>query len=225
MGGERVKVAQRELYEAGEYSALSAVLEPAAAALVEAASVSEGEAVLDVAAGDGECRSQGCAARARVVATDLSPVQADCRDRRTNEHDPGDRHARLGRQYTRHVRWYDRDRVRPWRDRGGRDRHGHDHRTTDNRRNDHERHGCQFKHGGRERREQQRDAEYTVQAQPTPPPPSNCHPSYVGVCIPPPPPDLDCSQIPYRNFQVIYTVPNPDPHRFDGDRDGIGCES
>lgn len=65
----------------------------------------------------------------------------------------------------------------------------------------------------------------TVQAQPTPPPPSNCHPSYVGVCIPPPPPDLDCSQIPYRNFQVIYTVPNPDPHRFDSDRDGIGCES
>jgi hypothetical protein len=24
---------------------------------------------------------------------------------------------------------------------------------------------------------------------------------------------------------VIYTVPSPDPHRFDGDRDGIGCES
>jgi hypothetical protein len=63
----------------------------------------------------------------------------------------------------------------------------------------------------------------TVQAQQAPPP--NCHPSYVGVCIPPPPPDLDCSQIPYRNFQVIYTVPNPDPHRFDGDRDGVGCES
>jgi micrococcal nuclease len=56
-------------------------------------------------------------------------------------------------------------------------------------------------------------------------PPTNCAPSYPDVCIPPPPPDLDCSQIPYRNFRVIYTVPQPDPHNFDGDRDGIGCES
>jgi hypothetical protein len=56
-------------------------------------------------------------------------------------------------------------------------------------------------------------------------PPTNCAPSYPDVCIPPPPPDLDCSQIPYRNFRVIYTVPQPDPHNVDGDRDGIGCES
>jgi hypothetical protein len=42
---------------------------------------------------------------------------------------------------------------------------------------------------------------------------------------PPPPPDLDCGDIPYRNFTVIYTVPDPDPHRFDGDHDGIGCET
>jgi micrococcal nuclease len=56
-------------------------------------------------------------------------------------------------------------------------------------------------------------------------PPTNCAPSYPDVCIPPPPPDLDCSQIPYRNFRVIYTVPQPDPHRFDSDHDGIGCES
>jgi endonuclease YncB( thermonuclease family) len=55
--------------------------------------------------------------------------------------------------------------------------------------------------------------------------PVTCAPSYPDVCIPPPPPDLDCSQIPYRNFRVIYTVPQPDPHNFDGDRDGIGCES
>lgn len=54
---------------------------------------------------------------------------------------------------------------------------------------------------------------------------SNCAPSYPDVCIPPPPPDLDCGQIQYRNFRVIYNVPSPDPHRFDGDRDGIGCES
>ncbi|MGB9738004.1 thermonuclease family protein [Chloroflexus sp.] len=49
-----------------------------------------------------------------------------------------------------------------------------------------------------------------------------CHPAYPTVCIPPPPPDLDCSDIPYRRFQVDRTY--GDPHRFDGDRDGIGCE-
>jgi micrococcal nuclease len=43
------------------------------------------------------------------------------------------------------------------------------------------------------------------------------------VCIPPPPPDLDCGDIPYRNFTVRHDV--PDPHRFDGDKDGVGCES
>jgi hypothetical protein len=54
---------------------------------------------------------------------------------------------------------------------------------------------------------------------------ANCAPSYPDVCIPPPPPDLDCGQIPYRNFRVIYNVPDPDPHGFDRDHDGIGCEA
>ena len=58
-------------------------------------------------------------------------------------------------------------------------------------------------------------------ATPPPPPPGNCDPSYPDVCIPPPPPDLDCSDIPYRNFRVL----PPDPHHFDGDGDGIGCEA
>jgi hypothetical protein len=48
-----------------------------------------------------------------------------------------------------------------------------------------------------------------------------CDPAYPTVCIPPPPPDLDCADIPYRNFTVL----PPDPHLFDGDHDGIGCES
>jgi micrococcal nuclease len=47
-----------------------------------------------------------------------------------------------------------------------------------------------------------------------------CDPSYPDVCIPPPPPDLDCRDIPYRRFRVL----PPDPHRFDRDRDGVGCE-
>jgi len=50
---------------------------------------------------------------------------------------------------------------------------------------------------------------------------ASCDPSYPTVCIPPPPPDLDCNEIPYRNFRVL----PPDPHRFDGDKDGIGCEA
>lgn len=49
---------------------------------------------------------------------------------------------------------------------------------------------------------------------------SNCDPSYPTVCIPPYPPDLDCKDIPYRRFQVK----PPDPHFFDGDFDGLGCE-
>lgn len=58
------------------------------------------------------------------------------------------------------------------------------------------------------------------------PTPRNCpegqwDPSYPTVCIPPPPPDLDCKDIPYRRFKVL----PPDPHNFDGDHDGIGCES
>jgi micrococcal nuclease len=53
----------------------------------------------------------------------------------------------------------------------------------------------------------------------------NCAASYPGVCIAPPPPDLDCKDVPYRRFAVRWDVPDPDPHRFDGDHDGIGCES
>lgn len=49
----------------------------------------------------------------------------------------------------------------------------------------------------------------------------NCDASYPTVCIPPPPPDLDCSNITYRNFTVL----QPDPHNFDRNNDGIGCES
>jgi endonuclease YncB( thermonuclease family) len=53
------------------------------------------------------------------------------------------------------------------------------------------------------------------------PQPGNCSPAYPGVCIPPAPPDLDCGQITYRRFTVLA----PDPHHFDADGDGIGCEA
>jgi hypothetical protein len=63
-----------------------------------------------------------------------------------------------------------------------------------------------------------------------PPPPSGasggkCAASYPTVCIPPPSPDLDCGDISYRNFSVRWDVPDPDPHRFDGNHDGVGCET
>jgi uncharacterized protein YraI len=48
---------------------------------------------------------------------------------------------------------------------------------------------------------------------------NNCSSAYPGVCIPPGP-DLDCKDIPFRRFTVL----PPDPHRFDMDGDGIGCE-
>jgi len=50
---------------------------------------------------------------------------------------------------------------------------------------------------------------------------NQCDSSYPSVCIPPYPPDLDCGEIEYSNFRVV----QPDPHRFDGDKNGIGCES
>ena len=49
----------------------------------------------------------------------------------------------------------------------------------------------------------------------------NCDASYPTVCIPPPPPDLNCADVPFTGFKVI----PPDPHHFDGDKDGVGCES
>jgi len=52
-------------------------------------------------------------------------------------------------------------------------------------------------------------------------PEHDCNPSYPDVCIPSPPPDLDCSDIEYKDFEVL----QPDPHGFDGNYDGIGCES
>jgi hypothetical protein len=58
-------------------------------------------------------------------------------------------------------------------------------------------------------------------APPPPPPGAVCDPSYPGQCIPPPPPDLNCSDVSARNFPVI----GADPHNFDTDKDGIGCET
>jgi micrococcal nuclease len=55
---------------------------------------------------------------------------------------------------------------------------------------------------------------------PTPPAAPGCDPNYSGACIPPYPPDLDCGEIPDRNFRSV----GSDPHNFDVDHDGIACE-
>ena len=49
---------------------------------------------------------------------------------------------------------------------------------------------------------------------------AKCDKAYPTVCIPSPRPYLNCKNIRYRNFKVL----PPDPHKFDGDKDGIGCE-
>jgi hypothetical protein len=48
-----------------------------------------------------------------------------------------------------------------------------------------------------------------------------CDSSYPDMCIPPPLPNLTYDDVGARNFEVV----PPDPHGFDGDNDGIGCES
>jgi micrococcal nuclease len=48
-----------------------------------------------------------------------------------------------------------------------------------------------------------------------------CDPSYPDVCIPAAPPNLTCDDIPLRGF----TVSGSDPHGFDPDGNGIGCEA
>ncbi|HWB71402.1 MAG TPA: hypothetical protein VG452_04225 [Egibacteraceae bacterium] len=47
-----------------------------------------------------------------------------------------------------------------------------------------------------------------------------CDSSYPDTCIFPPPPRLTCADIAHRDFRVL----PPDPHGFDPDGDGLGCE-
>lgn len=69
-------------------------------------------------------------------------------------------------------------------------------------------------------------ATFTVTPTRTPSPtptrnPALCAAEYPTICVPPPPPDLNCGQIVHRNFLVL----PPDRHNFDTDNDGVGCEA
>jgi micrococcal nuclease len=50
---------------------------------------------------------------------------------------------------------------------------------------------------------------------------ANCDSSYPDICIESPPPDLNCDDISVYDIRVL----SPDPHGFDRDGDGVGCES
>lgn len=52
-------------------------------------------------------------------------------------------------------------------------------------------------------------------------PQQRCDPSYPDFCLPVGIGDLNCPDIPYRRFTVV----GSDPHGFDRDNDGVGCES
>ncbi|HJU34941.1 MAG TPA: hypothetical protein VJ695_07450 [Nitrososphaera sp.] len=49
-----------------------------------------------------------------------------------------------------------------------------------------------------------------------------CDPSYPNNCIPPPPPQLNCDS---PSVPTNFRVAGSDPHGFDADNDGIGCET
>lgn len=51
-------------------------------------------------------------------------------------------------------------------------------------------------------------------------PDENCDPSYPDVCIAPPP-NLNCDDVPYNDIKVE----GDNPHGFDREGDGIGCET
>jgi Excalibur calcium-binding domain len=56
------------------------------------------------------------------------------------------------------------------------------------------------------------------------PPSATCDPDYAGACIPPPPPDLDCSDLRAMGITGEIRVVGSDPHHLDPDGDGIACD-
>jgi micrococcal nuclease len=54
---------------------------------------------------------------------------------------------------------------------------------------------------------------------------ADCDSSYPEVCVPSPPPDLDCGEIRDRYVYEDIRVLQPDSHRLDREKDGVGCES
>jgi micrococcal nuclease len=55
------------------------------------------------------------------------------------------------------------------------------------------------------------------------PPTGSCDPNYAGACVPVYPPDVDCPELRAQGLAPVRVV-GSDPHRLDGDGDGLGCE-
>jgi Flp pilus assembly pilin Flp len=56
------------------------------------------------------------------------------------------------------------------------------------------------------------------------PPVAVCEEGYDGVCIPPAPPALECTDLAALGIPLPVTVTGDDPHGLDPDHDGLGCE-
>jgi len=52
---------------------------------------------------------------------------------------------------------------------------------------------------------------------------AGCDPASRDLCIPSPPPDLDCCCVYDQGFKHITVLP-PDPHNLGGNHDGVACE-
>jgi uncharacterized repeat protein (TIGR01451 family) len=54
---------------------------------------------------------------------------------------------------------------------------------------------------------------------------NGCDPHYPTVCIPSPPPKIDCADLSFRAFKTLHfpTVNTPDPNALDNNFDGVGC--
>jgi SAM-dependent methyltransferase len=85
----KVKERQRMAWGLGDYSPLSRLLRPAAEAACDAAAVSAGQEVLDVAAGDGNFALLAAREGATVVASDLSPGMVERGRARSQAEDYG----------------------------------------------------------------------------------------------------------------------------------------
>lgn len=68
---------ESDLYASGDYSFWSSIFEPSSEPLIEAASASVGNRVLDVAAGNGNTALAAARRGAIVAALDISPVQIE----------------------------------------------------------------------------------------------------------------------------------------------------
>jgi Flp pilus assembly pilin Flp len=55
------------------------------------------------------------------------------------------------------------------------------------------------------------------------PPVVQCDGSYEAVCIPPPPPDLNCADIVALGIPTPVKIVGADPHHLDHDGNGFGC--